>query len=152
MYLETEIFLNELSKKPDSFALHERVLFYQNTLQSISMLENSLYDLVQIVETAYEKVHSLSYTSNLIESLRAITDTAIQGIESNELTDLEITRQLTAEKGGLLNRIRAQHLSTDLSMDMEIKQLSYTMTIQFERIIWQLRSLNQLRMNAILQK
>jgi len=149
VYYETEIFLNELSKKPDSLALHEKVLFYQNTLQSISMLENSLYDLVQIVETTYEKVHSLNYTSNLIESLRAITDTAIQGIESNELTDLEITRQLTAEKGDLLNRIRAQHLSTDLAMDLEMKQLSYTMTIQFERIIWQIRSLNQLRMNAI---
>jgi phosphate:Na+ symporter len=145
--LETETFLNELSKKPDALVLHERILFFQNTLQSISMLEQSLYEMVQIVEMAYEKVHSLSYTSNLIESLRAITDTAIEGIESNEMTDLEITRQLTAEKGGLLNRIRTQHLSADQALDMEMKQLSYSMTIQFERIIWQLRSLNQLRMN-----
>lgn len=146
--LETETFLNELSKKPESLAIHDKILYFQNMLQSISMLENSLYDMVQIVETAYEKVHSLSYTSNLIESLRAITDTAIEGIESNEMTDLEITQKLTAEKGDLLNRIRAQHLSTDQAWDMEMKQLSYSMTIQFERIIWQLRSLNQLKMNA----
>lgn len=146
--LETETFLDELSMKPDSLALHDKILYFQNTQQSISMLEHSLYDMVQMTEITYEKVHSLSYTSNLIESLRAITETAIEGIESNEITDLEITRQLTAEKGNLLNRIRAQHLSADQALNMEMKQLSYSLTIQFERIIWQLRSLNQLRMNA----
>jgi len=140
---EVSRYLSELSLKPESPIFHEKILFYQSINYNLISLESSVFDFSETVMQSYKEMMTQKLAINLIESLRAITDTFVEGFESNQKSDFEITLQLTNDRGELLKNIRQQNILADKEISILLRQTIYTMTLLFERIIWLLRSITQ---------
>jgi phosphate:Na+ symporter len=142
-------YLSEISMMPEALSSHERILQLQFINTNLLSLESDMFEFARTVEQSQSGLIGQRLAVNLIESLRAITETAIEGIASGQRTDLEITHELTNDRGELLREIRQQHLISEREIDLALRQSIFAMTLLFERIVWLIRSINLIKIKGL---
>jgi len=150
--VEVDRYLSEMSSMPESLTCHGRILQVQGINYNLQSLETSVYEFVDTAHHSYSEIIHQHLAVNMIESLRAILETATDGFETNARQDVELTLSLTNDRGDLLSNIRKLHLSSEKEMEMKLRQSLFSMTLLFERIIWQIRSISQIKMQEFQDK
>ncbi|MCF6313183.1 MAG: Na/Pi symporter [Verrucomicrobiales bacterium] len=144
--IEVQAFLSELieHKSDHTTSLH---LVAAERRQNIIMPLNQL--CFQFV-TTFEKLRPQAgpagaFLDNLAESLNTMLLTAIDACGGKDPHDADMLHHMTSDRGKLMERIRSTHAEHTQHFDQQQKsQFSYLITL-FERAVWLLRQLSQIR-------
>jgi len=142
-------YLEKLVKNPLAASLQEQIHQTQHFSSVLKDLESNLFEFVTTINTSFETIVNLPFAINLIESLRTILDTAIDCMEDQDPAGMEMLLKLTAEKGDLLQRIRKDYFQKNTSLDLGVQQSLFSLTLQFDRGCWLLRSVTLIRQKAL---
>lgn len=146
---EVEHYLSRLGFRPESPAFHELIMHAQSILFNMSALESGLREFAETALQLDEQATGNNLGANLVESLRMILDSVIEGFESSGREDLEIALNLTADRGDLLKNIRRQTLADERETDPARRQTLYKLTLLFERIIWILHGMLKTKLASL---
>jgi len=142
-------YLEKLLKNPVALSLQEQIHLAQHFSAIVKDLESNLFEFVTTINTSFETIVNLPFAINLIESLRTILDTTIECFEDLDQEGMEMVLRLTADKGDLLQRIRKDYFQKNTSLDLGVQQALFSLTLQFDRGCWLVKSVTQIRKKAL---
>jgi len=130
-------FLDALVGMPVATDLAAQVISFQRKQETLRALEENVF---LFAETLQAQGHLPELAGRLVEALDTIVLTAMDALQSKDATDVTLVVQLTDDRGGLMERLRAR-LQMDAGKDVgDIAVLHYATTL-FERNVWLLRQL-----------
>jgi hypothetical protein len=141
-------YLKKLLNKPDA-GIQLQVLQAQHFSILLHDLEANLEDFLLTINTSVKSIEDRPLSVNLIESMRVILDTTFDTFNNPDTPGMEMMMALTNEKGEMLQKTREAFFQKNSSIDIDVRQSIFTLTILFERMCWILRSMTAIRMNAI---
>lgn len=142
---EIRLFEAELAEaKLDSEAA-ERLLRIQRVQEIASGLQEILFAFSEAASSvdpsASEAAAKLRH--NLVESLDTIVQTAVAVFAERDELEIQLLQGMTADRGDLMERIRAIHLAGGEGMGLEARSSLLYLTTLFERIVWMLGQLGR---------
>lgn len=141
-------YLKKLLNKPDA-GIQLQVLQAQHFSILLHDLEANLEDFLLTINTSVKSIEDRPLSVNLIESMHVILDTTFDTFNNPDTPGMEMMMALTNEKGEMLQKTREAFFQKNSSIDIDVRQSIFTLTILFERMCWILRSMTTIRMNAI---
>jgi len=137
-YIQT--FLKNLMERDISFELSEQLLHIMNRNHLIVSLEESVYELISVLEN-FRSTAAPTLTTGIIESTETIIMTTCDALKNNDPQEVEILLTITAGGGETMKRIRNTYLSGQEHLSPEDKSHILEITNLFERIVWLCNSL-----------
>jgi phosphate:Na+ symporter len=138
---EVRFFLNELHAKELSRYSSDRLLALLNRQNLIDSLEDNVYWLTDAISRSNCSEGLKQLLLNFVEGLDAILLTAVDTLESLDDSDVATLIQITSDRGGLMEKIRATYLSSEQQLGLDEKSLLLHITNVFELIVWLLQRL-----------
>jgi len=138
---EVQSFLNELHAKDLPRQSSDRFLNLLNRQTFIDTLEDNVYQLAESVYHSSCSDDLKKLILNFVEGLDAILLTAVEAVGGDDKSEVDILIDVTADRGGLMENIRATYLSGERQLGQDDKSLLLYITHLFERIVWLLSRL-----------
>ncbi|MFK5923205.1 MAG: Na/Pi symporter [Verrucomicrobiota bacterium] len=144
--LEVQAFLTELIEQQSDHTTSLRLVAAERRQNIIMPLSELCHQFV----TTFSELRPVAgetgpFLDNLTESLNTMLLTAIDASSDKDPNDLEILHRMTADRGSLMERVRINQNKGSSEFDQQQKsQFSYLITL-FERAVWLLRQLSQIR-------
>jgi phosphate:Na+ symporter len=123
----------------------ERLLRIQRVQEIATGLQEILFSFAEAAATidpaSSEAAAGLRH--NLVESLDTIVQTAVAVFAERDELEIQLLQGMTADRGDLMERIRAIHLAGGEGMPIESRSSLLYLTTLFERIVWMLGQLGR---------
>ena len=123
----------------------ERLLRIQRVQEIATGLQDILFSFAEAAATidpaSSEAAAGLRH--NLVESLDTIVQTAVAVFAERDELEIQLLQGMTADRGDLMERIRAIHLAGGEGMPIESRSSLLYLTTLFERIVWMLGQLGR---------
>ncbi len=135
--MEIDAFLEALIRMPIATKLAARVISFQRKDETLRALEENVFAFAEALEGHHA---AAAVAGQMVEALDTIRLTAVDALKSKDAGDIEMLIRLTADRGGMMEKVR-NRLSLDESQDVtDVAALHYATTL-FERNVWLLRQL-----------
>jgi phosphate:Na+ symporter len=132
-------FLNDLADTGASREMLELIANRQARNSLLQSVHEALRDLGNALSTPFETPAMQSLSTNLSEGLAALLLAADEAVRSCDPDDLAILRQLTADRDSLVDQLRRRVIAADKLLSARDQQALYSITSQFELVVWMLR-------------
>jgi phosphate:Na+ symporter len=124
-------------------AVSRKLLQVQQQERLIASLHENLHEFAKLALAARQSAGVSQLRHNLVEGLDVIVLTAVDAYRSGEEFDLELLLGMTADRGDLMERIRALHFSTTGNEDVTNQANLMYLTTLFERLVWMFNQLGR---------
>lgn len=104
-------------------------------------LSDAVRELTEVTGRAGPSGEVATLSANMAEALHAILLTAVDAIREPDAINLELLRQLTGDRGAVMESIRQGLVRGERTLTVDEHQVLFTSTALFERIIRLLRQL-----------
>jgi phosphate:Na+ symporter len=145
---ELKSFGNELVNADLDVSTSERLMNLRNQHEIIVSIEESIYQFVSSMRENGTPDELKELMNSLLNSMHAITLTAVDTMETLSESDVNTLMAITGERGSLMQSIRSSYLIGNDSLDYESKSALLNVTNLFERIVWLLARLARLLSEA----
>jgi phosphate:Na+ symporter len=129
-------FMREVMNGDLSRETAEEFLIVQNRQDLIMMLEETVYKFSSEMDTWKTPADMLRVRTGMIESLHAVLSTVADTAASDDASDLDHLLEITADRRGIMERMRQVHLSEDSNVDTADRASLLYVTDLFQRIVW----------------
>ncbi len=123
----------------------ERLLRIQRVQELAAGLQEILFSFAEAAATIDPSSNdeAARLRHNLVESLDMIVQTAVAVFAERDELEIAVLQGMTADRGDLMERIRAIHLAGAEGMAIESRSSLLYLTTLFERIVWMLGQLGR---------
>lgn len=131
-------YLAEVMNRSPGAETLEWLLNVQNRQDLLASVDEDLLDLVKSLQgrAMGEKVMELAMS--IVESLHIILLTTVAASETADPDEYQMLDTMTADRGGVMERIRKAYLAEEHQLPAEDRALIYHITNLFERLGWTL--------------
>lgn len=132
-------FLSDLIAQHDAKTTMDAGMLLKNRNRLIVSLQNTLAELVTEIH-AQQSAHANGHGADFIlEPLHLLLSTLDEAIRSGDEEDRILLRQMTHDRGEMMDQVRNRLLNTPETTDMPARHAIFTETTLFERCVWLLR-------------
>lgn len=123
----------------------ERLLRIQRVQEIAAGLQEILFSFAEAAATIdpASGENAMRLRHNLVESLDTIVQTAVAVFVDRDELEIAVLQGMTADRGDLMERIRAIHLAGGDEMAIDARSSLLYLTTLFERIVWMLGQLGR---------
>jgi phosphate:Na+ symporter len=140
---EVHNFLTELMERPHGHQTAERVLAALNRQNLIAALGENTFLFSQAFTRAHISPKLQALALSLLEGLDTLFLTAIEAWQGSEI-DNQMLAESTSDRGDQMKKLRDSYLTREAQLDTQDRSLLFTVTNQFERLVWLLNGMPKL--------
>jgi phosphate:Na+ symporter len=136
---EVDWYFTRLIHLTQSSATSQRLSNIHDRQEVIRSLEDSINQLVAVVEQTPPSAQLALLVQNMTEALDFLMVTAGEAATTLDSEEADLLARLCAERGELLGRIRTLYLTSEHGLSPPDKSLLLNLTMLFDRIVWLVR-------------
>lgn len=132
-------FLTDLTMRTRSPLALERIVNLQSRGSLIAQLQDSAIELAQTLEPPAQDSGAERMRNNVAEGMHALLDRLADAADGQDADDLDLLLQVSQDRSGAMQRLRANLLGRSKEMSPADKQQVLDATTLVERVTWLIR-------------
>ena len=140
---EIQYYIASLLKLDPTPTQAETLFYIHNIQESINSINESLYELVDLIHQEEVSSSPQLFITKITEGLHAILTTACESLESTDSSDADLLVLMTADRGGLTDKLKQDYLTSEKNLNIQEKKTLLAVLSYYERIIWGLNKVGR---------